>query len=60
MKFTEHRDSNVFAIKRYKAGEVIINDKKITSSCFLSQHELVENWDCDDIKKLYNKDCWSS
>jgi uncharacterized protein len=52
MKFTEHRDSNVFVIKRYKAGEVIINDKKITSSCFLSQHELVENWDCDDIKKL--------
>ncbi len=52
MKFTEHRDSNILSIKKYQAGEAWVNDKKVTTSCFLTQHELVEHWDCQDIKTL--------
>ena len=52
MKFTEHRDSNILTIKKYQAGEVVINDKKINSSCYLTQHTLYENWSCKDINEL--------
>ena len=52
MKFTEHRDSNILAIKKYQAGEVVINDKTIHSSCFLTQHELNTDWQCKNITEL--------
>jgi len=52
MKFTEHRDSNVLAIKRYQAGEVVINDQKVLSSCYLTQHYLHRDWACKHISEL--------
>lgn len=52
MKFTEHRDSNVLAVKHYEPGQVKINQLQITDSCYLNQTQLVENWDCHDIAEL--------
>ncbi len=52
MKFTEHRDSNVYAVKRYEPGEVKINDQVVNQSCFLNQKELVREWSCNHISKL--------
>lgn len=52
MKFTEHRDSNVLAIKKYKLNDVQINDKTLNSSFFLNQTELFPNWKIADITEL--------
>ncbi|MBD3755330.1 MAG: Mth938-like domain-containing protein [Gammaproteobacteria bacterium] len=52
MKFTEHRDSNVYVVKHYEPGEVKINDRRLQKSCFLNQKELVENWPCEHIDAL--------
>ncbi len=52
MKFTEHRDSNFLAIKKYQNNEVKINNEIVKSSCFLTQHDLTKNWQCKSIKNL--------
>jgi len=52
MKFTEHRDSNVYAVKHYEAGSVKINDQLLTESCYLNQKELVRDWNCHQISDL--------
>lgn len=52
MKFTEHRDSNVYAVKHYEPGAVKINDQLLNDSCYLNQKELVANWDCHQISYL--------
>ena len=52
MKFTEHRDSNIYAVKRYEPGQVTINDRVLMTSCFLNQHELVQDWSCRHISLL--------
>lgn len=52
MKFTEHRDSNVYVVKHYEPGEVKINDRRLQKSCFLNQKTLVESWECDHIDRL--------
>lgn len=52
MKFTEHRDSNVFMVKRYEPGCVKINDRIVNQSCFLTHKELVEKWGCSHIEQL--------
>ncbi|WP_178862386.1 Mth938-like domain-containing protein [Thiomicrorhabdus cannonii] len=52
MKFTEHRDSNVYVVKHYEPGEVKINDRRLQKSCFLNQKTLVENWPCAHIDAL--------
>jgi uncharacterized protein len=52
MKFTEHRDSNVYMIKHYEPGCVKINQQVLRESCFLSQTKLVENWDCESFERL--------
>ncbi|MBN2865534.1 MAG: hypothetical protein JXK16_05950 [Thiotrichales bacterium] len=52
MKFTEHRDSNINAVKHYEQGEVKINDQVLKNSCFLNQKELVKDWSCRHISLL--------
>ncbi|NCN42953.1 MAG: hypothetical protein CO158_05570 [Piscirickettsiaceae bacterium CG_4_9_14_3_um_filter_43_564] len=52
MKFTEHRDSNVFAVKQYRPGLVKINDRTLLKSCFLTQHQLIEDWPCANLDSL--------
>jgi len=52
MKFTEHRDSNVYAVKHYQTGEVKINDQLLHESCYLNQKELVKDWGCHKISDL--------
>lgn len=52
MKFTEHRDSNVFAVKKYQPGLVKINDRSLSKSCFLTQHQLIEDWPCPTLDDL--------
>jgi uncharacterized protein len=52
MKFTEHRDSQVYTIKQYQPGLVKINDFTLNQSCAISQHEIKEDWDCTDIASL--------
>lgn len=52
MKFTEHRDSNVNAIKNYEPGLVRINNITLSQSCYITQHNLKENWPCDSIEHL--------
>lgn len=46
MKFTEHQDANILAVKKYRPGFVQINQQEITQSCFLNQTQLVEQWAC--------------
>lgn len=52
MKFSEHRDSNVLAVKQYQPGLVKINDKTLTQSCYLNQYQLIENWGCPNLASL--------
>lgn len=52
MKFTEHRDSNVYAVKNYEMGNVKVNNLTFTHSFFMSQKKYHENWSCRDIHNL--------
>ncbi|MDX1352402.1 MAG: Mth938-like domain-containing protein [Thiomicrorhabdus sp.] len=52
MKFTEHRDSNVYAVKRYEPGLVKINDITLNHSCYLTQTTIEENWPCKSVETL--------
>lgn len=52
MKFTEHRDSNVYTVKRYEPGLVKVNDLDLTQSCYLTQTKLEDNWPCKAIEEL--------
>ena len=52
MKFTEHRDSNIFAVKHYEMGHVKVNNLTFTKSFFITQFTTEANWPCDSIDKL--------
>ena len=52
MKFTEHRDPSIHAVKHYQPGEVKINNEVLKNSCFLNQKELVKDWSCQHISLL--------
>lgn len=52
MKFTEHRDSNVYAVKRYEPGLVKINNVTLQQSCYLTQTKIEEKWPCSSIHDL--------
>jgi len=52
MKFTEHRDSNVYAVKKYEPGCVKVNDLEFTSSCFITHSKCESNWYCPNIDEL--------
>ena len=52
MKFTEHRDSNVYTVKNYEPGLVKINNITLTKSCFLTQTLIEDNWPCNSVDTL--------
>lgn len=52
MKFTEHRDSNVFAVKHYEANKVKVNQLIFTKSFFITQFSTEGDWPCDNIQNL--------
>ena len=52
MKFTEHRDSNVFAVKHYEPGLVKVNNVTFTESCFITQFTTEDEWPCHAIEAL--------
>lgn len=52
MKFTEHRDSNVFAVKSYQPGLVKVNNLEFNQSCFITQKSYNDKWMCSNIKAL--------
>jgi uncharacterized protein len=52
MKFTEHRDSNIFAVKHYEPGLVKVNDLTFTESCFITQFSTESAWPCHSIETL--------
>lgn len=52
MKFTEHRDSNLKAVKSYQKGQVRINADEYTDSLFLTQTEVFEKWEITHISQL--------
>jgi len=52
MKFTEHRDSNILAVKNYQPGMVKVNNMTFTSSFFMTQKNYQENWPCHTIDSL--------
>jgi len=52
MKFTQHFDSNIFAVKHYEPGQVRVNDLVFTDSCFITQFTTHENWPCHSITEL--------
>ena len=52
MKFTEHRDSNINAVKSYQKGQVRINADTYEKSLFLTQTEVFSNWQITDIQAL--------
>lgn len=52
MKFTEHRDSNILTVKKYEAGNLLVNDISVHNSCYLSQKELITDWQCQNVAQL--------
>ena len=52
MKFTEHRDSNVFAVKHYEPNLVKVNRLTFTKSFFITQFSTEGDWPCDHIQNL--------
>ena len=52
MKFTEHRDSNVYAVKRYEPGRVKVNNLEFTDSFYITQKAYENNWPCESIESI--------
>lgn len=52
MKFTEHRDSNVYAVKNYEMCHVKVNNLTFTQSFFITQRSYQENWACKSVENL--------
>ncbi|MCF6254150.1 MAG: Mth938-like domain-containing protein [Thiomicrorhabdus sp.] len=52
MKFTEHRDSNVFAVKNYAPNKVKVNQFIFTKSFFITQFSTEKDWPCEHIEQL--------
>lgn len=52
MKFTEHRDSNVYAVKKYEPGLVKVNNLQFSESCYITQKNYKENWLCPTVSAL--------
>jgi len=52
MKFTEHRDSNIFAVKHYEPGYVKVNNLTFHKSCFITQFTTESEWPCDSVENL--------
>ncbi|BCN93409.1 hypothetical protein THMIRHAM_11940 [Thiomicrorhabdus immobilis] len=52
MKFTEHRDSNVYAVKKYQPGMVKVNNLEFNSSCYITQKSYKDDWQCPAISAL--------
>ena len=52
MKFTEHRDSNIFAVKNYTPGKVKVNNLVFVNSFYMTQHKTKEHWACTNIADL--------
>lgn len=52
MKFTEHRDSNVFAVKHYESGLAKVNNLRFTKSFFITQFTTESEWPCHSIESL--------
>lgn len=52
MKFTEHRDSNINTVKKYSPGSVQVNQFTLTTSCFITQKDINDSWQCAHISKL--------
>lgn len=52
MKFTEHRDSNVLAVKSYQPGLVKVNNLEFNQSCFITQKSYNDKWMCSNINAL--------
>jgi uncharacterized protein len=52
MKFTEHRDSNVLAVKHYQPGLVKVNDLRFFNSFFITQHHAQDHWPITSIEQL--------
>ena len=52
MKFTEHRDSNVFAVKHYSPSAVKVNQLTFTKSFFITQFTTESHWPCESISQL--------
>ncbi len=52
MKFTEHRDSNIFTVKHYDPQCVKINNLQFHNSFFITQFSTEKNWPCKHIQDL--------
>ncbi len=52
MKFTEHRDSNIFTVKHYEPHQVKVNQLTFTQSFFITQFSTESHWPCTDIQQL--------
>ncbi len=52
MKFTEHRDSNIFAVKHYEANLVKVNQLTFNKSFFITQFSTESHWPCESIQHL--------
>ncbi|WP_029407590.1 Mth938-like domain-containing protein [Thiomicrorhabdus sp. Milos-T2] len=52
MKFTEHRDSNVLAVKSYQPGLVKVNNMEFSQSCFITKKSYNDQWKCSNISEL--------
>lgn len=52
MKFTEHRDSNVLAVKHYQPGLVKVNELRFYNAFFITQHHAEADWPCHSIAQL--------
>ncbi|VAW47801.1 COGs COG3737 [hydrothermal vent metagenome] len=52
MKFTEHRDSNVFTVKHYDPCRVKVNQLIFTKSFFITQFTTENHWPCKSMSQL--------
>ncbi len=52
MKFTEHRDSNIFAVKHYSPNLVKVNQLTFTKSFFITQFTTESHWPCECMSQL--------
>ncbi len=52
MKFTEHRDANIYTVRNYQPGEVKVNDLIFHDSFYITQKTYQKDWSCHAIEEL--------
>lgn len=59
MKLEFDQASATYLIRSYRPGVIVVNDMELTTSCIITPHTLVRDWQPRSLPELQSKDLWA-